>query len=210
MHMPTMARARLQFLLLLAGVTGASSGIVGCAGDTTAPAARTPETTQSPALLSPTAASHALVGVVDGVYTFTIDPARRQSLSIGSSRLDIPERAICRLTGSGYGPSAWDDECKPERGLVTITAVVRNAQTDHPRIDFEPALRFAPEKVVVLSMTLDEVIRPLDWATIFYCRTAGTNACVDESIEDPTLTTRVHGKKVIRRVKHFSGYMVES
>ena len=194
MRMPTMAVAPTRLLFLLA-----TAGLAACAADATAPSSST---------LSPTGASRSLVGATDGQYTFVIDPSREQSLEIGPNHLDVPASAICRLSDTSYGPEYWDDKCTPEENLVTITATVRNANTKHPRIDFEPALRFAPDKKVTLFMTLDDRIKRDDWSTILYCSTTGRSHCVDEARRDRSLETSVRGHVVSRRIKHFSGYLV--
>ena len=198
--MPTKAIARIRSFLLLAIV---AQSIAACAGDVTAP-----DATASRAGLQPIAASHALVGATDGEYVFTIDPSKDQSLEIGPNHLDIPRDAICRISDMRYGPQYWDDRCKAERGLITITATVRNAESDHPRIDFQPALRFAPDKKVMLYMTLSEKADKAEWASIFYCAEDGKSGCVDESLKDADLRTTVRDRLVFRRIKHFSGYII--
>jgi hypothetical protein len=205
MRMPMMAVAPTRLFLLLATV-----GLVACAADTTAPASAPVAGGSSLSPLSPNGASHSLVGASDGEYTFVVDPNHAQTLAVGLNFLQVPENAICRLSDSGYGPGYWDDKCRPERDLVTITAIVRNANTDHPRIDFEPALRFAPGKEVMLYMTLDNKIQRADWSTILYCNTDGREYCVDEAKDDHSLTTSVRGQVISRRIKHFSGYTVTS
>ena len=205
MHMPTKAAAHVRALLLL---TVIGYGAVACGVDTTSPTSSTSYAGQAPTLLTPTGASLALVGAKDGSYAFTIDPSEDQSLEIGPNHLDIPRNAICRLADSGYGPTFWDDRCKPERETITITAVVSNANGAHPRIDFEPALRFAPDKSVMLYMTLDKKADKAAWSSIFYCPSTGTGRCVDEAKKDPSLKTSVRDKVVFRRIKHFSGYII--
>ena len=202
MRMPITAVASLRPYLFLAVLCQA---VVGCAGETTAPDAAL----RQPAGLAPVSASHALAGADDGQYVFTFDPTEAQSLQVGLSHLDIPADAVCRLNKSEYGPEFWDADCKLERSPVTITATVRDAATNHPRIDFEPAMRFAPDKVVTLTLTLDAKARRSAWASIFYCVT-GTDTCVDEAATDPDLRTTVDGQTVFRRIKHFSGYIVLS
>jgi hypothetical protein len=204
--MPMKAVAYLRPLLVLAVI---SQGVVACAADATAPTASSSAAVRQPAGLTPIAASHALVGAKDGVYTFTIDPSQDQSLEIGPNHLDIPARAICDIGESSYGPEFWDDRCKAEREIVTITAIVQGADSSHPRIDFEPALRFAPDKRVMLYMTLDARANKAEWANIFYCAT-GSTSCVDEAKEDASLRTTVWDRLVFRRIKHFSGYIVLS
>jgi hypothetical protein len=198
--MPTTAVARIRSFLVLAIVT---QSIAACAGDVTAP-----EATANRAGFQPIAASRALVGATDGEYVFTIDPTKDQSLEIGPNHLDIPRDAICRISDMRYGPQYWNDRCKSERALITITATVRNADSDHPRIDFQPALRFAPDKKVMLYMTLSEKAVKSEWTSIFYCAEDGKIGCVDESLKDADLRTTVKDRLVFRRIKHFSGYII--
>jgi len=75
-----------------------------------------------------------------------------QSLSLGASHLDIPANAVCDLASSSYGVGHWEESCTPQTDTFTIRAVVRNAATDHPSVDFEPALRFSPDKQVGLYL----------------------------------------------------------
>lgn len=207
MRMPATAVAHLRSLLILAVI---GQGAVACASDATAPTSRSITTELRRAPLAPIGASQALVGAEDGAYTFTIDPSRTQSLEIGPNHLDIPPNAICRIADTPYGPESWNDRCKAHRGLVTITAIVRNANGDHPRIDFEPALRFAPDKKVMLYMTLSAKANRSEWASIFYCASDNKSNCVDESRADASLKTTVKDRSVFRRIKHFSGYIILS
>ena len=117
--------------------------VAACAGESTSPKA---------VRSAPVEATKALVGVVDGVYTYTINPNVSNTLSFGASRLTLPDHAICRLATSSYGPDSWNRECDDEQGPVTITAVVRNAQTNNPSIEFSPAMRFSPDKGVQLFL----------------------------------------------------------
>jgi hypothetical protein len=204
--MPMKAVASLRSLLVLAMV---SQGVVACAGDATGPSASSIQAAP-PSALAPGAASHALVGAVDGVYTFVVDPQDDVSLRIGPNHLDIPSNSICRIDRTPYGPEFWDDTCKIERKPVVITAVVRNADGAHPRIDFQPELRFAPARKVMLYMTLDARADKAEWSNIFYCATNDKNSCVDESKDDQSLETKVRDRLVYRRIKHFSGYIVLS
>lgn len=174
--------------------------VTACAGDATAPI------TPPASGFTPASAGKALIDATDGTYTFTIDPSRHQSLQIGQSHLDIPAGAICNLEDSGYGPKFWNQECVSEDEPVRITATVRGADTDHPRIDFQPALRFSPKTDVRLFMFVDNATTGDDWQ-ILYCPTAGAR-CIDEAKSDPSLVAHVEGELVTRRIKHFSGYVV--
>jgi hypothetical protein len=206
MRLPMMARYRISTLTALA-LTAVL--LAGCAGESTRPSAiqKTSQLRTSP--FAPTAAQKALVGVSDGTYSFVIDPSQDQSLSLGASHLDIPANAVCELATSSYGPDHWDDSCTSQTDTFTVTAVVRNAATDHPSVDFEPALRFSPDKDVNLYLYVTDDATLDASRLVKYCN---ANGCVDESLTDPSLTSSVdlQNRVVFRRIKHFSGYMVNS
>jgi hypothetical protein len=195
----------MRFTLLAA--LGASVLLAACAGEATAPkmAPHASQLRTSPFVPSPL--QKALVGVSDGTYTFTIDPSVDQSLSFGASHLDIPANAVCELSSSSYGPDSWNDACTPESTSFTITAVVKNAATSHPSVEFQPALRFSPDKNVSLFLYVTDQAT-LDASRVMkYCNASG---CVDESLVDPSLQSNVDttNNVVFRRIKHFSGYVV--
>jgi hypothetical protein len=204
MRLPMMARYRISTLTLLvvAGVL-----LTACAGDSIKPPAvqKTSQVRTSP--FTPTAAQKALVGVSDGTYSFVIDPSQDQSLSLGASHLDIPANAVCDLASSSYGVDHWDESCAAQTDTFTVTAVVRNAASDHPSVDFEPALRFSPDKNVNLYLYVTNDATLDASRLVKYCNADG---CVDESIADPSLASSVDlvNRVVFRRIKHFSGYVV--
>jgi len=204
MRLPMMARYRISTLTLL---TAAGVLLTGCAGDSIKPAAlqKTSQVKTSP--FTPTAAQKALVGVSDGTYSFVIDPSQPQALSLGASHLDIPANAVCDLATSSYGVAHWNEDCTPQTDTFTVTAVVRNAATDHPSVDFEPALRFNPNQNVNLYLYVTDQAT-LDASRIVkYCNATG---CVDESISDPSVASSVdlENRVVFRRIKHFSGFII--
>jgi hypothetical protein len=208
MRLPMMARSRVSLAPLLTTVATASLLLVGCARDTTAPnvaASRPSELRTSPFV--PTAAQRALVGVSDGTYRFTVNPGQSQSLSLGASGLYLPANAICSLASSGYGASRWNDDCAPETSPVTITAIVTNAATDHPSVDFQPAMRFNPRTSVYLYLAVTNQATLDATKVMKYCNASG---CTDESLMDRDLRSYVDvwNKMVFRRIKHFSGYVV--
>jgi hypothetical protein len=204
MRLPMMARYRISTLTLL---TVAGVLLTACAGDSIKPAAlqKMSEVRTSP--FTPTAAQKALVGVSDGTYSFVIDPSQTQSLTLGASHLDIPANAVCDLASSSYGPDHWNEDCALQTDTFTVTAVVRNAATDHPSVDFEPALRFSPDKNVNLFLYVTDDATLDASRVVKYCN---ANGCVDESIADPSLLSNVDlaNRVVFRRIKHFSGYFV--
>ena len=206
MRLPMMARYRLSTLTALALM---GMLLAGCAGDTIAPRAiqHTSQLRTSPFV--PTDAQKALVGVSDGSYSFVIDPSQAQSLSLGASHLDIPANAVCDLASSSYGVGHWEDSCDAQTDTFTVTAVVRNAASDHPSVDFEPALRFSPDKQVGLYLYVTNDATLDASRVVKYCN---ANGCLDESVNDASLVSSVdlENRVVFRRIKHFSGYVVWS
>ena len=159
----------------------------------------------------PTDAAKALVGVADGTYIFTVDPTQDQAINLGPNHLNIPANAICDIATSTYGASRWNDACATQTAPVEITAIVRNAASDRPSIDFYPAMRFSPEKHVKLHIyvPVDAEAFQKTWV-MKYCN--DLNVCVDESLNDAALRSFVdsQNKIVFRRIKHFSGYILNS
>ncbi len=204
MRLPTMARSKASTFTMLAA---ASLMLAACAGEATAPVARTLTTQQRTSPFVPTDAQRALVGVVDGTYHFTVDPSQSQTLQLGASGLYIPANAICELGTSSYGMGTWNDACAPQTAPMTITAVVRNAATDHPSVEFQPALRFSPDKQVWLYMAVTNQATLDATKVLYYCN---ETSCMDESQTDADLKSYVDTKNfmVFRRIKHFSGYVV--
>ena len=203
--MPTMARSTITLLSL-----GASGLLAGCRGESTAPSAlKSASVTSVTSPFIPSAAAKALVGVTDGSYVFSVNPTIDQSIHLGPNYLSLPADAICALATTSYGASHWNESCVPETAPVTITAVVSNAATDHPSIDFYPAMRFNPAKSVGLYIYvptgMDDFLKK--WI-LKYC--GDSNVCVDESLSDAELRSSadVVNKVVFRRIKHFSGYLV--
>jgi hypothetical protein len=174
--------------------------LAACAGDLTSPRASK----------VPTDANKALVGAVSGVYTFTVNPNTSTVLNFGQSNLALPAGSICELATSGYGTSTWNNSCTPETAPITITATLFDAETDHPRVDFQPALRFNPQTNALLTLTVSNSETLSSMAVLKYCN--ALNQCVDESLTDASLSTTiatdVSGWKISRRIKHFSVYMV--
>ena len=203
MRLPMMARYRISTLSALAL---AAALLTGCAGESTRPSAvRASQLRTSP--FAPTDAQKALVGVSDGSYQFLIDPSQSQSLSLGASYLDIPANAVCDLASSSYGVDHWDESCAAQADTFTITVVVRNAATDHPSVDFEPALRFSPDQNVNLYLYVTDQATIDASRIVKYCNASG---CVDESVADSSLASSVDlvNRVVFRRIKHFSGYVI--
>lgn len=202
---PKLARAVFTRYSVLVGalILGA------CSGEVSSPAKASLKTLQGTSMYAPSDADKALIGVVDGTYSVTFDPTKDESFALGPNHLDIPANGICDLVTSGYGAAYWDKACTPQVLPVTLTVVIANAASDHPSINFYPAMRFSPSKTVQLFMYAPNVT-PTDaknWL-MSYCPDLG--ACFDESLTDTSLATVIdYGHDMLfRRVKHFSGYTV--
>jgi hypothetical protein len=205
-------RIRILAAIVTGGVVVASSA---CGVDSTSPvpvqASPTPERA---ARLGPTAAEKALVGVADGTYRVTFDPSRDQVFSLGPNRLEIPANAVCALGSSSYGSQYWNSPCTPERQPVRLTVIVKDANSDHPSVDFQPAMRFSPSKTVSLYFYVPRVTRTeaRNWL-ILYCPPSGSGSgkCVNEAELDRDLRTYIDydASVLFRRIKHFSRFTVD-
>ena len=142
---------------------------------------------------------------VVGVESFRYDPSQGVTERLGDHVLVIPAGGVCDLSSS-YGQGTWDDDCAPLTHAIVITATTYADAGGHPYVDFQPALRFVPSKETDLYLK-DGKRDQAGIATINYCSNLG---CVDESINDPSLVTQRVGQSrvVVRRIKHFSGYLV--
>jgi hypothetical protein len=149
----------------------------------------------------------------DNVATFTIDPNVSRTYAFGQNWIYFPARSICDPTTSGYGPGTWDLPCAPITQPLTVT-VQWSSKGGYSYAKFTPELRFVPADArsvfrwVILSLHSNRRLRDLDAYNILYCR--GSDKYVDESLSDPTLRAWLDPlhNSVVRRVKHFSGYMV--
>jgi len=198
-----MARYRSTvFTMLAAGSVLLSA----CSRDVTAPSASKTITPSRASSFRPNAAAKALYGVSDGTYTLTFDPSEDQSFSIGLNHLELPANSVCNIAGSSYGVGHWNETCTPETDTVTITVTISGATTDNPRLDFQPAMRFNPDKNVELYMYTPSASLSDSWK-LAYCNAA--NVCVDESQTDLELQSYVDrdASVVFRRIKHFTGYL---
>jgi hypothetical protein len=206
MRKPTTARRTLPryAFLLAAAFTGA------CTADSTAPSSTsTAVTPAARSMFIPDASSKALIGVADGTYVVTFDPTKDQQFYLGPNSLKMPANSVCNLLTSGYGTSYWNQSCTPQTLPVTLTVIIKKASSDHPEIDFFPAMRFNPARSVQLFMYVPHATQQdaSNWL-MQYCPDKG--GCIDESKTDASLTTYVdrNANVVFRRVKHFSGYVI--
>ena len=174
----------------------AALAIVGACADSNAVA----PTAEVPAIVAP--ANFIKTGYV---ITFRVDNSKGATQKIQDHVINIPANAICDLATSGYGTDFWNKSCSPMKGSVVITASVLEGPDGEPFIDFQPAMRFAPNKEVTLFFR-DKKAGTKN-VSIDYCNNAGV--CVDESLTNPALKPfRINNNIVGRRLGHFSGYVI--
>ena len=228
-------RFRILAVVLCGGIVVASSACnVDSLDKSTAPSSASHVTTPERASpFVPSAAQKALIGVTDGTYRVTFDPQQNQVLSLGPNRLEIPANAVCALGATSYGPAFWDAPCAPQTAPVQLTVTVKNASSDHPSVDFSPAMRFNPQTNVSLYIYVPNVSQAdaKNWV-ITYCPNSGSGSistsssgsgsgstsgstsgkCVNEALTDPDLQTYVdyNASVLFRRLKHFSWYQVDA
>ena len=167
--------------------------------------------------LAPTASTTSVRASVNGsktdtsVTTFTLRPDRGITKTLnGGHQLFVAANAVCDLK-STYGPTEWDKPCALQRTAFSITARTWVESNGHPRVDFQPKLRFAPSvRANAILYLMDKAAAKDPTFKILYCAD-GVIMCVDESIADPTVATQydVNGF-LYRRIKHFSGYNIAS
>jgi len=142
-----------------------------------------------------------------GVQTFTYSPSTGVTQRLGDNVISIPAGAVCKADGY-YATRQWDQPCTPVNHKVTFTATTFTNADGAPYVEFSPAVRFAPNKEVDLYLR-DGVRTTASVITIVWCPTVGN--CVDESTDATMVTNRVGKSSIlVRRIKHFSGYMMTS
>ena len=196
------------FGLALSGVVVASS----CTMDSTSPALQPAATAFGKSAFVPTEAEKARYVIGKGVdsYKVTINPNELNVFTLGSNSIVIPAHAVCRLADSGYGADTWNNACSPETSPVDVTVYVRADASGHPRMDFEPAMRFNPDVNVELYMFTRHAKKDAKTFKIYYCSDDVDGKCIDESLTDRDLRTYADPaySVIFRRIKHFSGYLV--
>lgn len=147
--------------------------------------------------------------------TFLYAPETGGTFVLGNGhKIVFPAYSVCDPLVSSYGADTWDAPCAPATVPIAIVARAYTNAAGHPRVDFQPALRFVPTMqdrgYVKLFFRDKPASDPVlsSMLSIEYCDDAGV--CIDEAATDPTLRTHVSTSAgmVWRRVKHFSGYNV--
>jgi hypothetical protein len=146
-------------------------------------------------------------------FSITIDPSRATYYDLGSGNsMTFPAGSLCDPTKSTYGTGEWDKPCNVATRPLTVTVTEWLDSQGHPRVDFNPNVRFVPtwDQRQWVKITFSDLQASLDFSfNILYC-TSSHSSCKDESKSDNTLITYrdpiTH--KLTRRIKHFSGYNV--
>lgn len=162
---------------------------------------------------------------------FVLNPNLGGTFRVGREHwITFEPDAVCDPKRSSYGPGEWDKPCATLHKKIAITAVSSFDADGHPYVKFEPALRFAPDRTVTLSLydrhaELNESLKILYCTLTKYSSNSGSGSadddeaygnrdlsCVDESLTDPSLATHIdmNGHRLYRRIKHFSGFNVAS
>ena len=139
------------------------------------------------------------------VTVFSVNNSKGALQRIGNHVINIPAGAIC-VDDAAYAAKAWDTPCTALVGTKVFTATVLEGPNGEPYVDFQPAVRFSPDKQVMLFFRNSS--RKAAQLAVIYCTNLG--ACYDESLTDASLRPFRVGKTsmIARRVKHFSGYHV--
>ena len=157
--------------------------------------------------------------------TLTISPDGG-TYHIGDFDVVIPAGAVCDPGSTAYGAKHWDRDCAPANRDITVQVIAQTHQ-GQVSIDFKPDLRFRPSAGWVTigtgaysDLLTSDAVRQLPASSAYFSNfvilyvPTGGQAHIDEvqSTGDPSLVTHVDRATGIvwRRVKHFSGYMVNS
>jgi hypothetical protein len=171
---------------------------------------------QSVALNVPAVSLNELQASSEGVtYSLTVDPRKDNVYSDGINTIQIPAGSICDPATSSYGPEYWDSPCEPAISPIALE-VTLTARDSNLVLYFDRDLRFVPSgnpaKHVVLTVAAPSTkttTEPLRRFAVQWIPT-GQRSLLDEGARDASLVTVVkRGEgRLVRRLKHFSGYYV--
>jgi hypothetical protein len=183
----------------------------GCAESTSAPKAPASRDVTIPG----GGATAALTGSDTIRFSVYIDPSRSITYNLGAGNsITFPAGSLCALN-STYGGGQWDKPCAVATSPVTVYTKAWLDAQGFAHVDFDKHIRFVPTSNpagwVMLSL-YDYGAMTTPWTKINYCPSPDASSCIDESKNDPSVATvkdPITGK-LIRRVKHFSGYSLTS
>ena len=202
---------KLALLGCAALVAACSDSVAPRSASGGAPAMDAPET--GVALMSRGGLKKPLTQTDTDRFSITIDPSSTTSYVLGAGNvLTFPAGSVCDPARSSYGDGEWDKPCAAAQTAITVTVKAWLDGTGHPQTDFSPNLRFVPSNLPShwVEISFGDSRAAFDpKSAILYCRDPHAK-CIDEARKDPSLATRrdpLTGK-VMRRIKHFSGYLV--
>ena len=208
MHVSMQVRRSIALFVILAAASACSD------------ATSAPRTVERPAFDIQALQPDASRGVGDrgspndeNVLTFKIDPNVASTYAFGENWIYFPARSICDPSTSGYGAGLWDAPCAALNQPINVT-VKWSSKGGYSYATFSPQLRFvpanaqSPSRWVVLSLHTQKKLHASDLYSILY--DAGNKGWVDETPSDATLRAWLDPlhNSVVRRIKHFSGYML--
>jgi len=205
-------RQSLKFISAILSVVA----VAGCSDVSTSPSVASRAVSAAPAFDFTVGGRY---NVGDSKSSFVVTPDGGSFSINGVATVDFPASSICDPDLSTYGAGEWDNDCVPLTRAITITATTRLV-SNGVAVDFQPALRFTPGKVVRLSTdVLASMIRlnsryfatspsSLESLAFAYSPSLGADPVADY-LADSSLVTHVDLQtgRVWRRVKHFSGYV---
>ncbi len=193
------------------GLIALAAALAACGENASAPASQAPD--ESTTFEYGGGASADLSANDTLTFSITIDPSRQTYYDLGSGNsIMFPAGSLCDPKKSSYGEGEWDKPCTRATSPVTVAVAAWLDRQGHPRVDFNPNVRFAPswDPRQWVKITFSDLQASLDLSfNILYCPQASSH-CRNEAKSDFTLITYrdpiTH--KLTRRIKHFSGYNV--
>lgn len=192
----------MKLNLRSAGLAASLVAAIAC-GDSTAPANGAVESANLKIKTLRKTATTADITVMPSGGTF----------ALGKHSIRFPRKSICDLSSS-YGPTEWDKPCQPAQGPVSFHVEIMVGANGREFLHFTPEARFVPttkpSDYVMLLMRVDNTANASEEDLQILWSPAFGVPAIDESIEDPTLRTKVNfGAGMLqRRVKHFSAYVI--
>jgi hypothetical protein len=145
---------------------------------------------------------------------------------VGDFDIVMPAGAVCDPETTKYGARYWNDDCTPAKHSITVNVVAKKRRSG-VSVEFQPDLRFRPSAGWVIVQTnayssqlTSDAVRQLSPTSSFFQDFAilyapsGGGSRIDEarSLRDRSMVTHVDLSTglVWRRVKHFSGYLINA
>ena len=136
---------------------------------------------------------------------FTI-PAAGGAVSIGAFTVTFPANAVCEAR-AGYGKRFWGEPCATLDRDVTLEAAFW-VEDGELYVEFLKDLRFDPNKVVTIGVPVEQLsTTPGDAEFLYWSRDVKKGR---QFFSELDANPHVVGGNFVRRIWHFSGYVVGS